>query len=170
MKKLIALFAVAAMAGLAQADVLYWMVGGTQMDLESWDSAKLYANKTGYNYGGELVASISRGDLEFLDTVTSSKVDGAGYSFYLELFKGTDSVGKSYLSSVAMGDSSNQGAVSWADLVKAGAVVSDIMEAGTATPYAGFAKFTTADVVPEPTSGLLVLLGMAVLGLKRKRV
>lgn len=164
MKKLLVVLAAVAMAGLSQASELWWTINNPTVDGETagaWDTAKLYANTTDSNVRGTLIDQISAEDLSFLG---GTKTDLGGYassaySFYLEIFNGSQLVGASVVGQVASYDS----------LVTAGAIRSgDIMGGGTASPYTGFSSFTT-NVVPEPTSGLMILLGLAALGLKRKR-
>lgn len=162
MKKFLVVLAAVAMAGLSQASELWWTVSNPTVDDETagtWDTAKLYANTTDSNVRGTLIDQISAEDLSFLGG-TKSELGGyadSAYSFYLEIFNGDQLVGASVVGQVASYDS----------LVTAGAIRSgDVMGGGTASPYA-YSSFTT-NVIPEPTSGLMILLGLAALGLKRK--
>lgn len=168
MKKLFAVLAVLALAGSVQASELWWTVSGAPTD--GWTEAKLFANTTGYNYDGELVGSVTKADLDnFGDVFTQLQVgsvdyDSSVYSFYVELFNGNDSIGqKSYVTT-----SPAQGAVVRDNL--AGSIAQDTMDWAGKSVYTGFSQFTDSNVIPEPTSGLLVMLGMMMLGLKRKRV
>ena len=63
----------------------------------------------------------------------------------------------------------NQGGTTLQALKDAGAIDSGDPLSPGASAYTGFSQFTTSNVVPEPTSGLLVALGMMLFGLKRKR-
>ena len=173
MKKIVILAVAAAMASLSQASELYWTVnnpmsvdGGTA---QSWDTAKLFVNNTGYNYGGTQIDSVTAEQMTDWGTWNSDlgQYGTSAYSFYVELYNSNnESLGKSYVST-----STPQGAVSYTELANAGAIYdSGSIMNPTASAYTGFSSFTTSNVVPEPTSGLLVLFGMMALGLKRKRV
>ena len=164
MKKLFAVLAVLALAGSVQASELWWTVSGAPA--EGWTEAKLFANTTGYNYDGELVGSVTKADLDnFGDAFTQlGNYDSSAYSFYVELFNGNDSIGqKSYVTT-----SPAQGAVAHDKLAES--IAKDTMDWAGKSVYTGFSQFTDSNVIPEPTSGLLVMLGMMMLGLKRKRV
>lgn len=165
MKKLFVVLAALALAGGVQASELWWTVSGAPTD--GWTEAKLFANTTGYNYDGELVGSVTKTDLDnFGDAFTQlGDFDSAAYSFYVELFNGTESIGqKSYVSL----SSPAQGSVAYGKL--ADSIAKDTMDWAGKSVYTGFSQFTDSNVIPEPTSGLLVMLGMMMLGLKRKRV
>lgn len=174
MKKAIVIVSAMMFAGLVQASELWWTVSNVNPEAEGWDTAKLMANSGhwgyGTNIGGEEVGAISAEDLYgFGGTAITElgKYDSAAYSFYVELFKGGQSVGKSYVSTVK---GSEQGSVAYGDLVGSIDNPQDVFNPGVASPYSGFSQFGTGDVVPEPTSGLLMALGMMLFGLKRKRV
>ena len=172
MKKIVILAVAAAMASLSQASELYWTVANpltVDGNSQTWETAKLFVNDTGYNFGSTVV----------LDTVTAEQMadwgtwntelgtyGNAAYSFYVELYNSSGSIGKSYVST-----STPQGAQTYTALAEAGAIYdSGSIMNPTASAYSGFSSFTTSNVVPEPTSGLLVLFGMMALGLKRKSV
>ena len=80
---------------------------------------------------------------------------GDGYRYVLELYLDDGADGK------LVGKS---GSISYADL--AGYLAADPIGDPTRNPSS---PFTAWQVVPEPTSGLLVLLGVAGLALRRKR-
>ena len=170
MKKLLVFVAAIAMALFAQASELWWTVAdivtvGDTSDV-TWDTATLYASANGYNFGGSPIDTISQSDMSDFEFWHSNIDDyNSTYSFYVELYKSSEMVGKSYATI-----SPAQGATPYSALVAAKAINNgSIMNPTEATPYS-FSSFTTADVIPEPTSGVLVLLGMMALGLKRKRV
>ena len=177
MKKAIVLFSAIAALSLSQASELWWTVnnpvdvsgegGGENL---TWATAKLYASANGYNYNGNLVDTVTAdnmSDLGFWNSTITSYANSQ-YSFYVELCNSNgDPLGRS---AINVNPSAKQGAVSYTDLVTAGAVYDGNLMNPTASAYTGFSSFTTSNVVPEPTSGLLVLFGMMALGLKRKRV
>lgn len=144
----------------ARADLLYWMVDDTKLS----DSFK------GYSYAGVAVAG-TEDHLIITDEngaplggwkVKSSAFDGegqfadfgsygAGSSYLIELFnEGNDCIGVSQTLTYDQ----------LAPYIGKGGVGKDAL-----TPWNGGA-FT----VPEPTSGLLTLCGLALLALRRKRV
>ena len=147
-------------AGLAYGDVLYWMVGDDYAAdaIAQGDStaAKLY-----YVYGGNATV---------LETVTGNDVDdyypgsfntslgsyvGEGYSYYVELWNGSRTSEMTYDVAKVNGYITSGGGMSF-----------------TPSPTAqvnGFGSGTTPYNVPEPTSGLLFLIGGMLLGLKRRR-
>ena len=67
---------------------------------------------------------------------------------------------------------SEQGGRTYQELADSNAIDNrGVFTEGVASPYTGFdGGFTKSDVIPEPTSGLLMALGMMLFGLKRKRV
>ncbi len=163
MKKVI--FVITACLGLAaSADYMYWMVepdvGGTDVSGASttfnWDTA--YLTYEGYTGGGKGIASLSVDDAELYNAIGSYAMadigsDYSGRSYFIELYSGdtwlaaSSPVSASALSQYIFGDNS--------------------MSAMPATAF-GMAQATYA--VPEPTSGLLFLVGGMLLGLKRRRM
>jgi len=172
MKKILVVLAAVAFAAVAQASELWWTVG-TPVEVDgssaTWDVAKIYANSSEYmqNFGGSLLDTWSADDITASGMAMTDV--GSATSFYVELYNGSTLVGKSYISKGNADPFKNQGAVTAAQV--GNALTSSIMAPPPDSPYtfAG-SMFTTSDVIPEPTSGLLVMLGMMMLGLKRKRV
>lgn len=172
MKKLVLLASIFGAVGFASASELWWTIGDSPtldgQAITEWSVAKVYASADGYNYGGtELPKSWSKeeiGDWGYAfstlpDTLSSAK------SFYVELYNSTTQfdestfVGRSYVTLPSEG--APQGA---ADLTAS--IASSVMS--TPTVYS-FNMFTTSKVVPEPTTGLLMLFGLAGLALRRRR-
>lgn len=170
MKKLTFCLVAALAAGFASASELYWQLneaskldGDEELSFDNVVYATLYrsnnglsnsSSDTGNNFALQKVAynSDNIGETFITDQITSS--DSSRY-FFVEL---TTAGGERVAST---------------DLVAYSALTDYIYNGGMATPpsspYTGFSGFT-AEVIPEPSSGLLVLLGMMALGLKRKRV
>lgn len=171
MKKIAITAVVLAMASLSQASELWWTVANPATGTsENWATAQLFATDNGYNFNGEPVGTaVSASDMaEFGNWNTDlGEYAASAYSFYVELYNSAnDSLGRS---AINVDPSAKQGAVSYTDLVSAGAIYDGNLMNPTTSAYSGFSSFTTSNVVPEPTSGLLVLFGMMALGLKRKR-
>lgn len=178
MKKILVIVSAVVFAGLAQASELWWTVADTvTVDGtagQTWTTAKLMANtgiwKYGTNEGGTLVGAVSADDMSGIGFVTTElgAYGNSAYSFYVELYNGNDFVGKSYVNTEK---GSEQGGRTYAELVASRAIDSgDVFNPGVSSAYDGFNQFTTSDVIPEPTSGVLMALGMMFFGLKRKRV
>lgn len=157
MKKLIAmLVAVAAVATVKASDsYLMWMIGE---GAPAFNYASLYVDK---GAGGvvaidEFLTGVESGTQTTLAQVSSliatDKPD-TSYKYYVELL---NEVGEATYKSGLFGYSE---------------VASYIYQAPGVPPTGAFdmgqGGFTA---VPEPTSGLMMLLGFALLGLKRKRV
>lgn len=160
MKKIVLFVIVAAFAVIAQATELWWFVAeNVQVDgaaAPTWNTATVYASNSGNNFGGASIGSWSKEDLDFGGGVGFTELDSvyasSGYSFYIELLNSTERIATS-------------SAVSYDDLLQQGAIASSMQS--TPSVYQ-FSNFST-QVVPEPTSGLLMLIGLAGLALKRKR-
>ena len=145
MKKLITIAAVVMAAMFAKADTyLYWTV-----DVGEFTDAK-YAEIGGYEGGtytsvGDWIAVGGAGDTSLGSTTYSEYLVKLFDSSYNEIAQ---------LSS----------AVAWSEILSSTYTAGPMAER-PASPYS-FSGF----VVPEPTSGLLLLLGMGALALKRKHV
>ena len=170
MKKSILALAIALFSGVACASELWWMVDDSAftMDAGAWDTARVYyfdSNDLSLSgqYGASLAGTATRSDLENVLDYAVSTANGnySGKSFYIELYNSA-----TYDSSSDHSDAFRSGSVSYEALVNGGAFHGGGTSYG-ASPYT-FTDFTP-QVIPEPTSGLLVLLGMMALGLKRKR-
>lgn len=162
MKKLLIIASLMAMGSVASASTLYWQLDQTAQDQATalvspnvWAYAVLCGTTAQQNIGGTEISSIDKGDLT-ADAIDNWETYDSYTSFYVEL---RDS------------ENNRLGAT---DLVSASALNASTYSGGMSTPSAienayAFSGFQTG-VVPEPTSGLLVLFGMMALGLKRKSV
>ena len=151
MKKLIFAFAVL-FAIVSNADYLYWMVENpTQVDGNSvnWNSAAFFQN-------GTELSKMTADEMNMVGYGTAN-LGSTGYdvaTYYIELYNAQDSViGKANISyssfaSSVFGDNSTG--------------APGLMNTFNASSSATFN-------VPEPTSGLLFLVGGMLLGLRRKR-
>ena len=157
-------------AASASADLLYWQVGGAVGNALSGDK---------YNHPIDFAYATVKADGSLLYNYTSEgataywklyatdyKLTGAknttGEPAYFGSFN-SDSV-SSFL--VELWDGSDN-RVGWQSY-SASAVANSIWKSDTPAASGG-TPLTVTGVVPEPTSGLLLLLGMAGLALRRKR-
>ena len=153
MKKLIAMFvAVAAVSTAVATDsYIYWMAESRVGDID-FAYAQLVADNGSkvvisdlYSNEGAAATHDSHVSGVWSDSLASY---GAGYNYYIELLNGDEDVvwtGYQY---------------SYADIVAKGGIYTKGTPAGSPLDMGA---------VPEPTSGLMMLLGLALLGLKRKK-
>lgn len=180
MKKLIIAALAVAFGAAAQASVVNWKTGtGNQVYL--MNATDRAAGLTVYLFTSEtisqtdLLAAVRSGtDISTLgakDTVATTStgvVSGsfeadAGYTFngYFAILASVDGADYLYISTVAS-----------ATAPGTGGATATFKEKATSTLAASSGDYTGAgwyQTVPEPTSGLLVLIGMAGLALRRRR-
>ena len=159
MKKAIIVLVIAMVSVVAHADFLNWTVGSTFQGKSGYNAAKLfYTNSKGSNTQGTYLDLIdptpgsSAADLSKIDSTSD-------LGFYIEVYNYDASTG--YGEAVATSDY-----YSYSDLVKTKAITTSALAAASiAYAFNG----SGVQATPEPTSGLLLLMGFAMLGLKRKK-
>ena len=145
MKKTLAIVAgLFAMVASADDSYLYWMVDDEYTSGYTWDEAKLFAVDSSWEKSAPLDEYSAWDGTTPLGT--SAYLDN--YSYYSELYNEGNVVAHS-----------------------SSALPYSLWKGGDfSTEAPAFASSFAAGAVPEPTSGLLVLLGGALLGLRRRRV
>lgn len=149
-KKFAVFAAILAFAGFANAGALYWQVDTSAADSAykgDWDSASLFVVKT--DGTEELLDGLVAGAAPTLTDLGG--YGSTGYSFYVELYNAGKSVYTGYKFSY--------------DLLKSGY----ISTTGVLTPTVLATGGWNGASVPEPTSGVLLLIGGAMLALRRRR-
>ena len=180
MKSRILILATVAIIGLgASADILYWQVGDSAPDyatayLSATDGSSTYyvsqnqfsgggsgdaavpANFANGGYAGGTISSASL--LSWDDGETAFSGDTSALTFYIELFDSSNNwVAESPRMTVTQ-------------LEQLGQYVSSPSFNSNFTGANGtFGSGSTSYGVPEPTSGLLMLIGLGALALRRKR-
>lgn len=142
MKKIVFLFALVA-SFAANASYLYWQVESTAAEPYGANYAVLHNVDN-----GALISSAEVG------AVTPVDVTGISGSFYIELFNFVDGTATSVATSETR---------SYSELLALGAISDTLLSIPTAWTGGTYS-------VPEPTSGVLMLLGLAGLALKRRKV
>lgn len=156
MKKVIAALVIIA-SFAANADYLWWMIDtGTQNSGAgnyAYNSFTLYQGDTALqtiNYSADLFNAFSSGGyLTYSGDLTASS------SYYVELISSSSDV-------VARSQS-----YTYSELLNMGSIFKGSSMSSNVGTAVSFGSFTA---VPEPTSGVLMLLGGMLLGLKRRRM
>jgi len=170
MKKLFLAVACVLVGWAVHADAMYWQLAGQTVQGvtdSQWTMAQIEVYRDGTPTGTYLhylddstVDVMTRSETGAWFDVSGYSGDSPAYSFVLELVNDALEV---------------QGAtapVSYSTLDQAGKIVKDYSQFNSLKPldYSTFnaGAGTTADV-PEPTSGLLMLLGVSLLALRRRQ-
>ena len=179
MKKLIIALGAVAMAVAANAAALNWQTwaylndGGADSDWIDGGQAYLVMVTDAASFavaddlsvtGGSIVdsAAFASGTVDGVWQDTDSLVAGNVYKF--AIITTSDGTGITVPTTGTYGVDDNSGALY--SMTWDSATGASIFPDGS---YAGASMSTAVGAVPEPTSGLLILLGMAGLALKRKR-
>ena len=160
----IAVFVFAAFALMStRASVLYWQVEAGSAS-ESFQYARLMAT------GGDLATPTAVGGAQAEGTAPNQYVSlqntelgqygNDSYSFFVEMANYNNGTWEN----VATGQT-----ISYTDLVSSGYVATGAIDANTAAANASNFNMGAAGDVPEPSSGLLLLVGGAMLALRRRR-
>lgn len=156
MKKILLGVAVALSALCSQASYLYWQVDQSQLTTAGVEGnwANLYVTSGSAASGGTW---LQKGEVGAQNAFDVSSYANGSYSFYVEIVN--------YADGQAMNTGISTEPTSYADLLKDGAIV------GTALDVPNIAAWHGGTVaVPEPASGVLLMMGVALLGLKRRKV
>ena len=141
----------------ASAGTLYWQVSGADQDFdEAWLVVESGGNPT-YIVG---VDSQSDKRSTALTQTDISAYEGDGYLFYVEMSNYNSSLDD--YETVATGYK-----YSYDEIVSSGYVAATPLEVNDAIAAASGANFGSP--IPEPSSGLLLLIGGAMLALRRRR-
>ena len=163
------ILAMAVLPSLADVEALYWQVTSDMNPTPiQFQAAAMVAedgsgNKTYLNDSNGNAWQSANSDKTTTETIASiwSDTYASGYTFYIELMNKDDGGNWYTAGSVNKSNGSNW---SYAD-ISANIFSSSSMAMNLATPLTS----GTAHV-PEPTSGLLMLVGGALLALRRRRV
>ena len=194
MKKILFMMAVIASAASVHASYLYWQIDGDEpvLDGKDYSGVRIFASnnngdtKTYLNLG---YADFDSDSFQSLGYAVSAPVGGAlvayvdtstitsDYSFYIELINGdgavaywNDKTTSAYQdASGHAGDFAGQlygNDTTYANLANKGFIGNDLSPVSMAVWHGG----GSYSPVPEPTSAMLVLIGLAGLALKRRAV
>ena len=164
MKKVVCLACAAVLGLVASADTLYWQVDTSADNAyapiknQTFSYAKLWATD-GKNTKTVLASVAAEADgTTMKPTLTDLGDYGSNtYSFYVELLNYADGVSTSVYTQPY--------ASTYNELVSAGYVSTQAMATPEGFALGGF----NGAAVPEPTSGVLLLIGGAMLALRRRR-
>lgn len=183
MKKLFILFAVTAAGLMLKADVMYWQLGTpseTTYNGQTWNAVRVayvasgtstpvtggytYLNLTPTTNPNENSTSTTVGATSAANGYFAVLPDNASsYSYFIELgnYNGTTYTALAQSSAITYSELSQSHVITTAQLDDILGHISTVtMEAWTGSSY---------QAVPEPTGGLMVLVGLSVLALRRRK-
>lgn len=181
--KIIATLLTVTFASVVSAQVLYWQVNPNveivnSTEGTSWNYATIYAVKSDSTVAASQLTSYTKSsaswnestyvDSNYFKSSTPayadlSSIDYSGYSFYIELVNVTNAgTDNQTITGVARSDS-----VSYDKLGTALQSAAEFNASWSSINAIGSGLTFTA--IPEPTSGLMLLVGAAILSLRRKR-
>ena len=163
MKKCLLGLAIVFAAVSANAAFLYWQVGGSDVTGvgTAYNTAILYAQKAGDEkvdlvlYDKDIPSPTLTTDLSKYSYDFSS-TEGGAWSFFVELYN---------YDSTTLNFVSTSETKTYAQLLEDGNIIPDALGVGNMHVWTGGTYS-----VPEPTSGLLMMLGFALVGLRRRKV
>lgn len=162
MKKIIVGMVLAVLAFAAKADYLYWGVTQSDSSAQNVNAARLWQrnDSTLSTDGATAIGWLYDVPGSMSTRVTIDSSSQASTYYFVELCN--------YANSQWTSSQISSSSYSYSSLVENGVITSSDLIA-QASVAAQVLTFSGVQATPEPTSGLLLLMGFAMLGLKRKK-
>lgn len=148
MKKLLVAMIVVTVAFVTNAAYLYWQVDSGDMGGTSYNYANLHGT---YSDANTVLQTVKVGEQNSFDVSNFEN-----YSFYIELVNSVNGSNQT----VGIGESQTYAQLSALNFILEGPLSQTQAQVWHGGAYAA----------PEPTSGFLMMVGLALLGLKRRKV